>query len=428
MSLRDIAHSLFEEAINLQRPSNIVLKSSEKYKKNFSQAERIFPVAIGKAAVMMMDGLLSYLQKNHVSKIHKQPIAVSNPQDNNSIYDFKHIISSHPTPDEKSVFASKEILNYISESNKNDLVIFLISGGGSSLLSYPVDEISLKDKINLTDLLLASGCNINDINTVRKHVSKIKGGRLNSAAMPSKTISLIISDVINDDLSSIASGPTVADATTFQEAIDVLEKHKIFSKSPKTVQDYLHKGTKDNSLETPKIFTDNITEIISSNNVFKETLSTLAKNKNYNVVNIDESFEKLAVDDAEKLFDEMNKVKSTNTILISGGETLVNLTGSGKGGRNQEFALSFLKKYLDRKCNKEICLYSAGTDGIDGPTDAAGAIVDSAAIDAYASSNLDLNDYLLNNDSYTFFNKINSLIITGATGTNVADIQITIIK
>ena len=207
-----------------------------------------------------------------------------------------------------------------------------------------------------------------------------------------------------------------------------MEKHKIFSKSPKTVQDYLHKGTKDNSLETPKIFTDNITEIISSNNVFKETLSTLAKNKNYNVVNIDESFEKLAVDDAEKLFDEMNKVKSTNTILISGGETLVNLTGSGKGGRNQEFALSFLKKYLDRKCNKEICLYSAGTDGIDGPTDAAGAIVDSAAIDAYASSNLDLNDYLLNNDSYTFFNKINSLIITGATGTNVADIQITIIK
>ena len=107
---------------------------------------------------------------------------------------------------------------------------------------------------------------------------------------------------------------------------------------------------------------------------------------------------------------------------------MVNLTGSGKGGRNQEFALSFLKKYLDRKCNKEICLYSAGTDGIDGPTDAAGAIVDSAAIDAYASSNIDLDDYLLNNDSYTFFNKINSLITTGATGTNVADIQITIIK
>lgn len=428
MSLRDIAHSLFEEAITLQRPSTIVLKSSEKYNDHFSQAERIFPVAIGKAAVMMMDGLLGYLQKNHASKIYKQPIAVSNPQDNNSIHNFKHIISSHPTPDEKSVIASQEILNYISESGKNDLVIFLISGGGSSLLSYPVDEISLNDKINLTNLLLASGCNINDINTVRKHISKIKGGRLNSAALPSKTISLIISDVINDDLSSIASGPTVADTTTFQEAINVLERHKIFNKSPKSIQDYLHKGLIDSSLDTPKIFTNNITEIISSNKVFKETLSTLAINKKYNVVNINEPFEKFAVDDAEKLFNVMDKVDTTNTILISGGETLVNLTGSGKGGRNQEFALSFLKKYLDSKCNKEICLYSAGTDGIDGPTDAAGAVVDSISIDAYTSSNLDLDEYLSNNDSYTFFNKINSLITIGATGTNVADIQITIIK
>jgi len=428
MSLRDIAHSLFEEAITLQRPSNIVLKTSEKYNYHFSKAERIFPVAIGKAAVMMMDGLLEYLYKNHKSKIYKQPIVVSNPQANNSIYNFKHIVSSHPTPDEKSIIAAQEILNYVSESNKNDVIVFLISGGGSSLLAYPADGISLDDKINLTDLLLASGCNINEINTVRKHVSKIKGGRLNLAALPSKAISLVISDVINDDLSSIASGPTVADATTFNDAINVLEKYKIFDKSPKTIQDYLLKGINNINLETPKKFTNNITEIISSNNVFKETLTSLAQNKEFNVVSVKEPFEKLAIDDAEKLYDVMDEVKDTNTILISGGETLVNLTGSGKGGRNQEFALSFLKKYLAKKCSKEICLYSAGTDGIDGPTDAAGAIVDSITIDSYNSSNLNLEDYLSNNDSYTFFNKIDSLIKTGATGTNVADIQITIIK
>ena len=212
MTLRAIAHSLFEEAIALQSPSNIVRKSSETYEPHFSNASRIFPVAIGKASVMMMDGLLNYLSIKHQSKIYKQPIVVSNPQVNNSIYDFKHIISSHPTPDDKSVAASKEILEYVSNSNANDLVVFLISGGGSSLLSLPADGIQLKDKIALTNLLLASGCNINEINTVRKHVSKIKGGRLNSAALPSKTISLIISDVINDDLSSIASGPTVADS------------------------------------------------------------------------------------------------------------------------------------------------------------------------------------------------------------------------
>ena len=171
---------------------------------------------------MMMDGLLDYLSVKHQSKIYKQPIVVSNPQLKNSNYDFKHIISSHPTPDDKSVAASKEILEYVSNSNADDLVVFLISGGGSSLLSLPADGIQLEDKIALTNLLLASGCNINEINTVRKHVSKIKGGRLNSAALPSKTISLIISDVINDDLSSIASGPTVADSSTFVDAINAL--------------------------------------------------------------------------------------------------------------------------------------------------------------------------------------------------------------
>ena len=428
MSLRDIAHSLFEEAITLQRPSNIVLKSSEKYSEDFSKADRIFPIAIGKASVMMMDGLLEYLNKNHKSKIYKEPIVVSNPQTNSSIYNFNHIISYHPTHDKKSVAASKEILNYLSDSNSSDLVVFLISGGGSSLLSYPADGITLNDKIELTDLVLASGCNINEINTVRKHVSKIKGGRLNAAALPSKSISLIISDVINDDLSSIASGPTVADATTFNDAINVLEKYNIFEKAPISIKKYLQNGVKNNILETPKQFSNNITEIISSNNVFKETLSNLAKNKKFNVININQPYEELAISDAQKLFVETTKVKSSNTILISGGETLVNLTGKGRGGRNQEFALSFLKHYLSSDDNREICLYSVGTDGIDGPTDAAGAIVDTNTINSYNSSGLNLDQYLSNNDSYTFFDKINALIKIGATGTNVADIQITIIK
>lgn len=428
MSLRDIAHSLFEEAITLQRPSNIVLKSSDKYKPHFANADRIFPIAIGKAAVMMMDGFLEYLNAEYKSKIYKEPLVVSNPQANTSVYGFKHIISSHPTPDNKSVIASQEILNYVSESNENDLVVFLISGGGSSLLSLPADGISLEDKIKLTNLLLASGCNINEINTVRKHISKIKGGRLNSAALPSKTLSLIISDVINDDLSSIASGPTVSDATTFKDAINVLKKYNIFDKSPIPIQNYLKKGLSNSSFETPKVFKNNITEIISSNNVFKDTLASLAKTKNFNVIKLEQTFEGFAIEDAEKLFSEINKINDANTILISGGETLVNLTGSGKGGRNQEFALSFLRKYLNSKIDKELCLYSVGTDGIDGPTDAAGAIVDTETINSYKSNDLDLEAYLQNNDSYTFFDKINSLVKIGATGTNVADIQITIIK
>ncbi len=428
MSLRETAHSLFEEAISLQRPSNIVSKSASKYVEHFDISERIFPVAIGKAAVMMMDGLLSYLDTKHKSKIHQDPIVVSNPQENKSKYKFKHIISSHPTPDITSVKAAQEVLNYIKDSKENDLVIFLISGGGSSLLSYPVDGVTIDDKIILTDLLLASGCNINEINVVRKHLSQIKGGRLNSSALPSKTISLIISDVINDDLSTIASGPTVADSSTFQDAIDVLKKYNIFDKCPSSIKNHLSLGVKDKNMETPKIFENNITEIISSNNVFKETLSIIAKNHKYNVIEIEKPFESFAVDDAEKLYAQVVRVEQSNTILISGGETLVNLKGSGKGGRNQEFALSFLKAYIRNKPKKQICMYSIGTDGIDGPTDAAGAVIDSNTIKSLDEYKLDLDFYLSNNDSYTFFDKINSLIKIGPTGTNVADIQITIIN
>ena len=428
MSLREAAHSLFEEAITLQRPSNTVLNSSSKYDAYFDNAERIFPIAIGKAAVMMMDGLLCHLDKKYKSKIHNEPIVVSNPQENKSKYKFKHIISSHPTPDITSVNAAREVLDYIKESNKNDLVIFLISGGGSSLLSYPVEGITIDDKIIITDLLLASGCNINEINTVRKHISQIKGGRLNSCALPSKSISLIISDVINDDLSTIASGPTVADLTTYQDAITILKKYNIFDKCPLSVKNHLNLGITNSDMETPKTFDNNTTEIISSNIVFKETLSSLAKKYDYNVIEVEKPFESFAIDDAELLFNKVTQIDKSKTILISGGETLVNLKGSGKGGRNQEFALSFLKSYITNNSKKDLCMYSVGTDGIDGPTDAAGAVVDSETIESFARSNLDLESYLSNNDSYTFFNKINSLIKIGPTGTNVADIQITIIN
>lgn len=428
MSLREAANSLFKEALTLQQPSNIVFNSSLKYDSYFNKAERIFPVAIGKASVMMMDGLLCYLDKKYKSKIFHKPIVVSNPQDNKSNYNFKHIIASHPTPDITSVNAAKEVLGYIKQSKENDLVIFLISGGGSSLLSYPVDGITIEDKIVLTDLLLAHGCNINEINTIRKHISQIKGGRLNSCALPSKSISLIISDVINDDLSSIASGPTVADSTTFRDAVEVLEKYNIFDKCPTSIKEHLNLGQMNSKMETPKAFDNNTSEIISSNKVFKETLSSLAKKHSYNVVEIEKPFESFAIDDADRLFKQVTKIEQSKTILISGGETLVNLKGNGKGGRNQEFALSFLKSYINSKSKKNLCMYSVGTDGIDGPTDAAGAVIDSETIKSFTDSKLDLESYLSNNDSYTFFDKINSLIKLGPTGTNVADIQITIIN
>ena len=428
MSLRDIAHSLFQEAIAHQRPSVIVNNSLGEFEEYFHNARRIFPIAIGKASVEMMNGLLDYLDKKYKTKIYNKPLVISNHQENNSPYDFTHIISSHPTPNSSSVSASRDVLGYVSESSEDDLVVFLISGGGSSLLSYPAEGISLDDKIQLTELLLSSGCNINEINTVRKHVSQIKGGRLNSAALPSKTLSLVISDVINDDLSSIASGPTVADQTTYSDAISILKKYNIFDKSPQSVQNYLRDGLEGKNIETPKEFSNNTIKVISSNIVFRQTLTELAKAKNFDVVNLSNTFEGLAIDDAESLYDQVSRISNSNIIIISGGETLVNLTGNGMGGRNQEFALAFLKKYIEDNSKQEICLYSVGTDGIDGPTDAAGAIVDIDTINAYKSSDLNLESFLSNNDSYNFFNKLNSLIQIGPTGTNVADIQIIVIK
>ena len=428
MTLRDIAHSLFADAIAMQGPSSIVYESLKKYDTYFDDATRIFPVAVGKASVEMMNGLLDYLKENYQSKIYKRPIVVSNPQEMTSPHDFTHIVSSHPTPDASSLNAAKVVLDYINQSSDTDLAIFLISGGGSSLLSLPADGVSLDDKVVLTQLLLASGCNINEINTVRKHVSQIKGGRLNSAALPSKSISLLISDVINDDLSSIASGPTVADASTFHDAINILNKYKIFENCPESIQNHLNHGAENSDMETPKEFDNNTSEIISSNIVFRKTLAALAEAKNFNVVTLNETFEGLAIHDAELLYDKVTNTNKPNTMIISGGETLVNLTGDGLGGRNQEFALSFLRKYIKENSKQELCLYSVGTDGIDGPTDAAGAIVDSEIIRQYQSSDLNLESYLRNNDSYNFFRKLNALIKTGATGTNVADIQITIIK
>ena len=153
MSLRDIAHSLFQEAIAYQRPSVIVNNSLDEFEEYFNNARRIFPISFGKASVEMMDGLLDYLEKNHKTKIYKKPLVVSNPQENNSSHDFTHIISSHPTPNASSVNASKNVISYVSESSEDDLVVFLISGGGSSLLSYPADGISLDDKIQLTKSL-----------------------------------------------------------------------------------------------------------------------------------------------------------------------------------------------------------------------------------------------------------------------------------
>ena len=325
----------------------------------------------------------------------------------------------------------KTVLKYTSEINTHDLSINLISGGGSSLLCLPHDDISLNDKVLVNNLLLKCGASINEINTIRKHLSKIKGGRLSEHVYPSKSISLIISDVINDDISTIASGPTSIDHTTYSDAIDIIHRYKIEKEIPENVMDLLKRGKSGQVSESPKKLDNTDNHIICSNKIFRKELIQAANNLGFSSFLIDRDINGVASDEAVRLIDDYNSIitnsPSRRIAIVSGGETVVDIKGSGKGGRNQELGLSFLHRLNGELLNRNWLFLSVGTDGIDGPTDAAGAIISSDTIDKHAALASNIDKYLDNNDSYNCLNQLDSLYITGPSGTNVADIQILLV-
>ena len=434
MSLREDINKIYLSSLDKLNPSHIVEKTISEsgiLEENF---ERIFPIAFGKAALTMMDGLCNVLYSHSNANIYQKPIVVtSKSQSNiNTKIDINLFISSHPTPDEISIKSSKAVIDYLNQSKKNDLVIFLISGGGSSLLSLPSNNISLDDKIKLTNLLLKIGCSIDEINTIRKHVSDIKGGRLAEFALPSTCFSYIISDVIGDDISSIASGPTIEDMTTFSDTYKILLKYNLFDKMPSSIKSHINKGLEGNIPETPKKLNNINNSIICSNNIMKKEAASAASEFGYKTIVCPFTFTDEAKKDALNLIKfSLNTLESTPTqkiAIISGGETVVNIIGNGEGGRNQEFALSFLSGFESIQKDFDWVLLSVGTDGIDGPTDAAGGIIDDSSILKLQNQNLKIQTYLDNNDSYNFLKKTDSLYKTGPSGTNMADIQILLIN
>ena len=433
MSLREDAKRIYSSSLAKLHPSVTVFNYLESKKIISPNYNEIYPVAFGKASISMMSGFLDYITKHYPDlPIHDKPVIISNNSSETIKYNVDLYFSSHPIPDEKSLIAGEKVINYISPSNENDLVIFLISGGASSLVSKPPCQITLDDKIILTDLLLKSGASINEMNVVRKHMSDIKGGRLAKLASPSLCYSLIISDVINDDISSIASGPTISDATTYNDAISILNDHKLTERTPPSIIDYFIKGINGDNEESPKLINNCDNEIISSNRLYREQLASYAHEHGYKPIIISEDLTGEAKVEALFLIDSINKyisnADSDPIAIISGGETVVNISGAGKGGRNQELALSFLANHEKIKTDREWMLLSVGTDGIDGPTDAAGAIIDSDSVKYMKESELDILSYLKKNDSYNYLKNINSLYVTGPSGTNVADIQLILIK
>jgi glycerate 2-kinase len=342
--------------------------------------------------------------------------------------------AGHPLPDENGVRATNEILGLLKKADADSLVICLISGGGSALLVSPCEGISLADKQAITDLLLRSGANIQELNTVRKHLSGVKGGRLAELAYPARTISLIISDVMGDSLDVIASGPTSPDATTFAEALAIVKRYGLFESAPGTVLEVLDKGARGLLPETPKqgdkIF-ERVSNVIIGNNgralhAAREKAAFLGFQAEIVSDAVSGEAGVVGRDLAGKAKQMKSEKRSSQPVcLISGGETTVTVSGKGRGGRNMELALAFAAEI---EGIAGIRLLSAGTDGTDGPTDAAGAMVDGSTANRGRKTGADVMEYLANNDSYTFFKKTGGLLITGPTGTNVMDIQVLAIE
>jgi len=403
---------------------------------------KVHLIAFGKAACAMAQAAQEIIPAGILAG---RGIAVTNYENVTSVDNVDVIGASHPLPDAAGLNAAKIIADHVCNAKENELVLVLVSGGGSALIPYPAGQITLQEKIATTDLLLACGATINQINCVRKHLSLLKGGGLARMAMPAHVHTLILSDVLGDNLSSIASGPTVADDTTYADAIEILKVKRIWDQVPVSVHQHLEQGKLGLIAETPKpgddIFKNSGHTLIGSNTISVNAMLKAARKLGYETELYSEhlSGEARTVGAtlaAQCIDRRLPKVGALGEItlqnkpmaLLAGGETTVTLKGNGRGGRNQEMALAFALAAEQRGLTGNWAFLSGGTDGRDGPTDAAGGIVDNNTIQRMTQAGVNPIQLLDNNDSYTALKASEDLVNTGATGTNVADLQILLIQ
>ena len=343
--------------------------------------------------------------------------------------------AAHPIPDQNGLMAARTMLDLAQQADEHTLVIYLVSGGGSALMPLPVAGVSLEDKQHTTRELLACGATIHEINALRKHLSAIKGGQLARAVFPATLVSLILSDVIGDDLETIASGPCVPDTRTYAECLEILDKYQLFDRLPQSVLAHLRKGVAGEVPETPKpgdkVFERTANLLVGNNYVALDRARQTAAALGYNVLILSSSMEgETAVVAGTHMAIAREILKTNNPLpcpacLLSGGETTVTIRGKGLGGRNQEFALAAAEQM---PAEGQVVLLSAGTDGTDGPTDAAGAFADTSTRARAEGLGLDLRASLAENDSYHFFEQIGDLFKTGPTNTNVMDLRLVLVR
>lgn len=428
----------FAVRYHLHYDQDFLIAGSKRY--DLKEFQRVFLIGFGKASVPMAQATVEILgdtitQGILVTKSIHSAFPITNSQ-------FTILKGSHPIPDQSCLDAAQQIVGLLSTTSKKDLMICLISGGGSALLTLPVPGITLEDLRTFTESLLACGANINEINCLRKHLSQIKGGQLARLAAPAQVLTLILSDVIGDPLDVIASGPTVPDPTTFSDALGILAKYSLLNQIPTSISNHLKSGAYGEIPETPKpgaLIFENVQNMIIGNNLqAAQAAIDQAKREAFNTHLLTTSLQGEARNVGQALAEIVKEVVTAAkpiqrpACIIAGGETTVTLfspsslmgrKGNGevyKGGRNQELALAAVR---DLAGLKDVMLVTLSTDGEDGPTDAAGAVVTGGTLYRAQSLGINPDDFLARNDSYHFFDSLGDLLKIGSTQTNVNDLS-----
>lgn len=435
---RELALKSLEAAVKAVDPkrlilSKLTLKGSilkvDGFAFDLSRFKNVYVIGGGKASGSMAEALETVLGERITEGFVNVPKGSRHRTNIVKLHE-----ASHPIPDNSGVEGVKHMLELAEKATENDLIICLISGGGSSLMPLPRNGITLVDKRKITEDLLKCGAAINEINTVRKHVSGVKGGWLAKKAYPATLLNLILSDVLGDPLDFIASGPTVPDSTTFNDAIKVLKKYGLWEKAPQSIRKVLTDGEKGRIPETPeasdeafkKVFNVVIGNCRDASTAACESL----KSEGLNTLLLTSLLEGEARHVGTVLASIAREVAVSGkplqkpAALVAGGETTVTVVGRGNGGRNQEIVLAAALKI---KGLDGCVVASLNTDGVDGPTDAAGAIADGKTVKRVEKIGLKAENFLAENDSYNFFSKLEDLIFTGPTGTNVNDVSVVVI-
>jgi hydroxypyruvate reductase len=420
-TLRRHARAIFDASVAAADPFAAVARHLKRI--NFARRRNIYVVGAGKAGASMAQAVERALGRRITA-------GLINVKDGH-VARLKHIELNecgHPQPDERGMSGAERIAEIAARAGRGDLLLCLISGGASALLPLPAPPVTLEEKRELTRLLLGAGANIHEMNTVRKHLSRIKGGQL---AQPGATVeTLILSDVVGDDLDVIGSGPTVPDRSTFGDAIEVLKRCGVWNKAPASVRERLEAGARGEIPETPKLgdarFRRVRNTIVGSSRIALAAAARRARELGYRTLILSSEIQgetreiaRMHAAIAREAAANGHPVKPP-ACIISGGETTVTIRGNGLGGRNQEFVLAAA---IDIAGLDEIVIFSAGTDGTDGPTDAAGAVADGATL----ARNPCARAFLDNNDSYHYFEPLGDLVKTGPTRTNVMDVRIMLI-